>query len=112
MGPVLQSLLASVINLLVQFGLALVIFFFMISAALSLPAPSRLGLDPNQPAIGRLAALTEDVRKYMTVLTGVNFLVGLGDAFFLWFLGVDYALLWGLLAWFMGISLPLVSLSL
>ena len=29
-------------------------------------------------------------------------MVGLGDAVFLWFLGVDYALLWGLLAWFMG----------
>jgi predicted PurR-regulated permease PerM len=54
------------------------------------------------PAIGRVAALTEDVRKYMTVLTGVNFMVGLGNAVFLWFLGVDYALLWGLLAWFMG----------
>ncbi len=52
--------------------------------------------------IGRVTALTEDVRKYMTVLTGINFLVGLGDAIFLWFLGVDYALLWGLLAWFMG----------
>jgi predicted PurR-regulated permease PerM len=38
----------------------------------------------------------------MTVLTGVNFLVGLGDTVFLLFLGVDYALLWGLLAWFMG----------
>jgi predicted PurR-regulated permease PerM len=88
--------------LLVQFGLALAIFFFMISAALALPAPSRLGLDPSIPAIGRITALTEDVRKYMTVLTGVNFLVGLGDAVFLWFLGVDFALLWGLLAWFMG----------
>jgi AI-2 transport protein TqsA len=101
-GPVAQGFLSSVMNLLVQFGLALVIFFFMISAALSLPAPSRLGLDPNTSAVGRLTALTEDVRKYMTVLTGVNFLVGLGDAVFLWFLGVDFALLWGLLAWFMG----------
>jgi predicted PurR-regulated permease PerM len=101
-GPVLQGLLANVINLLVQFGLALVIFFFMISAALALPAPSRMGLDPDQPIIGRVAELTEDVRKYMTVLTGVNFLVGLGDTVFLLFLGVDYALLWGLLAWFMG----------
>ncbi len=55
-----------------------------------------------QPIIGRVAALTEDVRKYMTVLTGINFLVGLGDTVFLLFLGVDYALLWGLLAWFMG----------
>jgi AI-2 transport protein TqsA len=38
----------------------------------------------------------------MTILTGINFLVGLGDTIFLLFLGVDYALLWGLLAWFMG----------
>ena len=102
LAPAVQSLLASVASLLVQFGLALVIFFFMISAALSLPTPSRLGLDPDTPAIGRIATLTEDVRKYMTVLTGVNFLVGLGDTIFLLILGVDYALLWGLLAWFMG----------
>ncbi len=38
----------------------------------------------------------------MTVLTGVNFLVGLGNVVFLLVLGVDYAVLWGLLAWFMG----------
>ena len=49
-----------------------------------------------------MTALTEDVRKYMTVLTGINFLVGMGDTVFLMILGVDYALLWGLLAWFMG----------
>ena len=38
----------------------------------------------------------------MTVLTGVNFLVGMGNTVFLLFLGVDYAVLWGMLAWFMG----------
>ena len=102
MGPVLQGLLSNIADLLVQFGLALVIFFFMISAAMALPAPSRLGLDPNLPVINRVAVLTEDVRKYMTVLTGVNFLVGLGNTIFLLILGVDYALLWGMLAWFMG----------
>jgi predicted PurR-regulated permease PerM len=102
LGPAVQGLLDTVIGLLVQFGLALVIFFFMISAAISLPAPSRLGLDPDMPAIGRVTDLTADVRRYMTILTGVNFLVGLGNTVFLLFLGVDYALLWGLLAWFMG----------
>jgi AI-2 transport protein TqsA len=101
-GPIVQGLLASTVNLLVEFGLALAIFFFMISAALALPTPSRLGLNPAMPVIGRVAALTEDVRKYMTVLTGINFLVGLGDTLFLMYLGVDYAVLWGLLAWFMG----------
>ncbi len=101
-GPIAESLLADIISLLVQFGLALVIFFFMISAAISLPAPSRLGLDPNAPTIRRVTGLTEDVRKYISVLTGVNFLVGFGNTIFLLILGVDYAVLWGLLAWFMG----------
>jgi len=101
-GPIVQGAIEGVVNLLVQFGWALVIFFFMISAAIALPASSRLGLDPNASAMSRLSGITEDVRKYMTVLTGINFLVGLGDMVFLMILGVDYAVLWGLLAWFMG----------
>jgi len=101
-GPLVEGFLTSILNILATFGLALVIFFFMISAALSLPTPSRVGLDPGASTIKRVSQLTEDVRKYMTVLTGINFLVGLGDTIFLLILGVDYALLWGLLAWFMG----------
>ncbi len=101
-GPLVEGFLTSIFNILVTFGLALVIFFFMISAALSLPTPSRMGLDPGSSTVKRVSQLTEDVRKYMTVLTGINFLVGLGDTIFLLILGVDYALLWGLLAWFMG----------
>jgi predicted PurR-regulated permease PerM len=101
-GPVLQGFIVNIVNLLAQFGLALIIFFFMISAAISLPQASRLGLDPNAPVLQRVTQLTEGVRKYMTVLTFINFLVGLGDTVFLLFLGVDYAVLWGMLAWFMG----------
>ena len=101
-GPIAQGVAAVVLNLLVQFGLALVIFFFMISAAMALPGAVRLGLDPDAPIVGRVSHLTEDVRRYMSILTGVNLLVGLGDTIFLLFLGVDYALLWGILAWFMG----------
>jgi AI-2 transport protein TqsA len=101
-GPVAQSLTATVVNILVQFGMALFIFFFMISAAISLPGAVRLGLDPRAAIITRISALTEDVRRYMTILTGINFLVGFGNTIFLLLLGVDYAVLWGLLAWFMG----------
>lgn len=102
LGPIAQSAIATTVDLLVQFGMALFIFFFMISAALSLPGAERLGLDPRAPAVGRIGALTEDIRHYMTILTGINFLVGLGDTVFLMILGVDYARLWGLLAWIMG----------
>jgi AI-2 transport protein TqsA len=102
LGPILQGVITTVLNLLVQFGMALVIFFFMISAAMALPGAVRLGLDPNAPMIGRITHLTGDIRRYMSILTLINFLVGLGDTVFLLYLGVDYALLWGLLAWFMG----------
>jgi len=102
LGPIAQGAITTTVDLLVQFGMALFIFFFMISAALSLPGGERLGLDPRAPLVGRVGALTEEIRHYMTILTGINFLVGLGDTVFLMILGVDYALLWGLLAWLMG----------
>jgi len=101
-GPIAQGVATVVLNLLFQFGLALVIFFFMISAAMALPGAVRLGLNPDAPIIGRVSHLTGDVRRYMSILTGINFLVGLGDTIFLLIMGVDYALLWGILAWFMG----------
>ena len=102
LGPIAQGFIATTLELLAQFGMALFIFFFMISAALSLPGAARLGLDPRAPTIGRISTLTGDIRHYMSILTVINLLVGLGDTVFLMVLGVDYALLWGLLAWFMG----------
>jgi predicted PurR-regulated permease PerM len=102
LGPLAQGMIAAVVEILVQFGIALFIFFFMISAAISLPSAERLGLDPRMSIVDRISALTADIRHYMTILTGINFLVGFVDTIFLLIIGVDYALLWGLLAWFMG----------
>jgi AI-2 transport protein TqsA len=80
----------------------LIIFIFMLSAAITMPATNRLGLSASNEVLTQVAQLTEDVRSYMSIMTGINFLVGLGDAFLLWILGVPYPLVWGLLAWFMG----------
>lgn len=102
LGPVMQGVIAVVVELLVQFVMALFIFFFMISAAITLPSATRLGLDPDAPVVSRISTLTGDIRHYMSILTVINLLVGLGDTVFLMIIGVDYALLWGLLAWFMG----------
>jgi len=85
-----------------QAFLVLLIFAFMLSSALALPSSARLGLSAQHPVIQRVASLTEDVRRYITLTTIVNFLVGVGNVILLLVLGVDLALLWGLLAWFMG----------
>jgi hypothetical protein len=43
---------SAILNILVQFGFALVIFFFMISAAMALPGAVRLGLNPVTGSTG------------------------------------------------------------
>jgi len=56
----------------------------------------------DNPFITRFKSFGADIRRYVLVLTWINFLVGAGDAIFLYILGVDFPILWGLLAWFMG----------
>ena len=82
--------------------MVLIIFVFMLSAAIAMPAASRLGVSVDSSALKQVAQLTQDVRSYMSIMTGVNFMVGVGDVILLWILGVEYALLWGLLSWMMG----------
>jgi AI-2 transport protein TqsA len=85
-----------------QLGWTLLIFVFMLSAALTLPKQSRQIFSPDNSILKRVTSFTADVQHYVSVMTLINFLVGLGDALLLWILGVEYALLWGILAWFMG----------
>jgi predicted PurR-regulated permease PerM len=59
-------------------------------------------LRADHPLIQRAAALTADVRRYMTLTTALNFLVGLGNTIFLFAMGIELAVLWGLLSAFMG----------
>jgi AI-2 transport protein TqsA len=85
-----------------QVFLILFIFAFMLSAAFSLRGRTVAGFGPDNPVMGKVQQFTSEVRRYMNLLTGVNFLVALGDTVFLWFIGIPFALLWGILAFLMG----------
>jgi AI-2 transport protein TqsA len=98
----MTSLVASIGNAVVQVGMTLLIFIFMISAAISRAPKADEGLETAEPVINRVNEFTRDVRKYLTVTTGVNMMVGLGDTIFLLIMGVDFAVLWGVLAWLLG----------
>jgi len=52
--------------------------------------------------VGGVEEYTTDVRRYTYILTIINFLVALGDTLLLLIMGIDYALLWGLLAFLLG----------
>jgi predicted PurR-regulated permease PerM len=85
-----------------QAFLVMLIFAFMLSAALSLPSSSRLGLQTDHPLVKQAAALTEDVRRYITLTTSLNLLAGILNTILLLAMGIGPAVLWGLLSWFMG----------
>jgi len=80
----------------------LFIFAFMLSAAFSLQSKTVAGFGPDNPVMVKVQEFTSEVRQYMNLFTVVNLLVALGDTVFLWFMGIPFALLWGILAFLMG----------
>jgi predicted PurR-regulated permease PerM len=97
-----NAIVAALGSMLVQIGTTLLIFIFMISAAITIPRSSRSNIQIDLPIVSRISAFTHDVRLYMQVTTKINLLVGLGNTILLLILGVDFALLWGILAWLLG----------
>jgi hypothetical protein len=51
----------------------------MVAAAISLPSASHMGLSAESPVIARISQVTNDVRRYMLLMTGINLLVGIGE---------------------------------
>ena len=104
-NPALANLASGIVSALghgvVQMFTVMLIFFFMLSGAIGSTAVKQLGSGTSS-MLTQVEQLTQDVRSYMSIMTGVNFMVGLGDAIFLWVMGVEYALVWGILAWVMG----------
>jgi AI-2 transport protein TqsA len=90
-------------KMVAQIFFVLFIFAFMLSAALSLQNSKRVSVfSEGNAGLSGLQGFTEDVRQYVNMLTIVNFLVALGDTVILALLGIPFAILWGILAFFMG----------
>jgi len=52
--------------------------------------------------IKRVAAFGADIRQYVYITTVVGFVTGVGDTIFFLILGVDFAVLWGILAFLLS----------
>ncbi len=90
-------------KMIAQIFIVLFIFAFMLSAALSLQNNKRIaGLSADSASMASVQQFTADVRQYIYLLTVINLLVAVGDTIFLAVMGIPFALLWGILAFFMG----------
>jgi predicted PurR-regulated permease PerM len=82
--------------------IVILIFIFMLSAAVTTPISDQFEQATSIPTAERISSFTKDVQQYISTTTMVNLLVGIGDAILLFILGVPFAALWGILAWLMG----------
>ncbi|MEZ4518130.1 MAG: AI-2E family transporter [Chloroflexota bacterium] len=101
-ADVVTTLLGSLVKGVSQAFIVLLIFAFMLASTLAMPSADRLGLNPDQPLVNRFVQLTAEVRQYVNLTAFINLLVAIGNTILLLILGVEPALLWGLLSWFMG----------
>ena len=99
---VAAAIVAFAAKVVMQVFFILFIFAFMLSAAFSLRDKAVVGFGPDNPVMGKVQEFTSEVRQYMNLLTVVNLLVAIGDTVFLMLIGIDFALLWGILAFMMG----------
>jgi predicted PurR-regulated permease PerM len=96
------ALLADVGKALGNAVFMLLILVFMLFDAGGFPTKLRKGIEPGNPLLARLTKFNDDIRHYVVITTQINFMVGVVDATFLMIIGVDFAILWGLLAWLLG----------
>jgi AI-2 transport protein TqsA len=75
---------------------------FMLLEASSFPDKLRVILGPSNPTLANFEKITNDVKGYMARKTLVSLATGICIAIWLAILGVNYPLLWGLLAFFLN----------
>jgi AI-2 transport protein TqsA len=80
----------------------LLILFFLLLGARGFTARLRPEWIPAHPILDRASRFGKDIRHYVLITTWINLLVGIANAVFLLILGVDFAILWGILAWLLG----------
>lgn len=100
-GEQLATIVLKIVGLVVEsvadlfFGLVLVAFLLIDLKRLLNLAETELS---DRPALGNLEGIAQTVVTYFGVRTRLNLLTGIGIGLLLLVLGVDHALLWGLLA--------------
>jgi predicted PurR-regulated permease PerM len=94
--------LSGLMGTLSNFILIFLIIIFLLIDALGLPTKTTSLLETNPETINRLTQFTREVRQYVGITTIVGLATGILDTIFFLLVGVDFAVLWGILAFLMS----------
>jgi AI-2 transport protein TqsA len=107
-------------NLLAKAFVILLIAVFMLLEVSEIPSRVRRAFGRPEAEFGWFGHFTENLRRYLAIKTWVSLATGLCIAGWLWILGVDFPLLWGLLAFLLNYipnigsiiaAVPVIALS-
>ena len=85
-------------NVLAQAVLILITVIFMLMEASAFQNKFHAIADDPEASVERVEAITSSIKRYMTIKTTTSLLTGVLISLWLWFLGVDYPVLWGVIA--------------
>ena len=89
-------------NVLTNSFLILLTVIFILTEAASFPSKlSHMSEDPIG-SMQRFHQFSDTVKRYIAIKTMMSLMTGIGIFIWLWILGVDFAVLWGLLAFFLN----------
>jgi AI-2 transport protein TqsA len=98
LGAGLKGLAAALSNLL----LVVLTLVFILVEATGLPVKIKAALDNPDADIERFSRVTREVQHYLVIKTGLSLVTGILVAIWLTVLGVDFALVWGLVAFLLN----------
>jgi len=96
------SLFGGIVGVLSGALMMVMVLIFLLLATPGLSKELRFGFPADNPTLDRIRSLAKDLREYVSITTGINFMVGVVNTVFLIILGVDFPVLWGLLAFLLG----------
>ena len=92
----------ALLNIATVSSLVLIMLVFMLAEAARMPGKVKEAFGGRDLSNEYFKKIADDTWNYMKIKTIICFLTGLFTTLGLWFLGVEYALLWGLLMFFLN----------
>ncbi|MEL6552245.1 MAG: AI-2E family transporter [Cyanobacteria bacterium J06621_11] len=96
------SVTTAVLSTVSNVGLTLIIYVYMLSAAPSFSTRLRKGLTSDQRTLQRLESFAQSTSAYLLIKGWLGALTALVQIALMWILGLDFAVLWGVLSFLLN----------
>ena len=99
---IVGQLLAGLIDILSDAVVVLLALAFLLVGSKTFNAKTDLLINTGNPGFNRLYKFNQDIRRYIVITNNMGMLVGLVNTIILALIGVDFAILWGVLSWLLS----------